>query len=535
MIPDILQIAETGRAEDLHAELRAKSDASLWYFSRVVMNYRDLNPTLHVDFCNEIQRVMDEQLQGFLMMRGSFKSTIRTKSYMLWRYLKNHEVRFLNVGASDTIAKKALIDIKWHVLNNQLLRWLYPELKAVDPGSTKWTEAEVLLPREGTYDEPTFTCDGINAKRTGFHYDELIFDDPVAEVDAETPTVHEAAYEFIQYSRGLLHDPEKSRRCFLGTRWKHGTADVFGKLMESMLPESQWYVRSAIEDEAPTFPERLSLATLTRIRNEMGDYKFNCQYMNRPSMPGSTDFEPSWIKEYDVSPDGSTIIPLDGTPQVKVQALLRMSFYDPSGGGKSAKCENAIVFGGMSSDRRRFILEAWGENTTIGSAVEHWHTLGDRWKPYQDYYEAKSSQKAVEDLVRDRRFQKACPRCQAGHLDDKGQLYLKNPHRRINPIPYLPKGSVGVASKEERIRFYAQKPFEDGLVYIRRGMTKLRSQIIEFPHGSMVDVFDATAYLLHLMRAPLSDDEAESELASIQVAKMSSKPRIACEHDYGGY
>jgi len=526
-----MQIAETGKAEDLWQELRDKSDSSLYYFAKVVMNYRDLTDHLHLPFCEEIQRRMNDPLQGYLMMRGGFKSTIRTKAYMLWRYLQDHTERFLNIGASDTIAKKALIDIKWNILNNKLLRWLYPELQQVDPNSAKWTDAEILLPREGTFDEPTVTCDGINAKRTGFHYTEVIFDDPVAEVDADSPAHHEAAWAFIQYSRGLLENPETRRRCFLGTRWKHGFADVFGKVMMDMLPEGLWYIRSAIEDGKPTFPERLNLTTLAKIRDEMKDYKFNCQYMNTPSMPGSTDFESDWIQEYDVAPDGHTIVPCDGTPQIDTGLLLRMSMYDVSAGGKSASAENAIIGAGMDSLRRIFVLESLGENCTIGEAVEHWHEINDRWRFYKNHYELVGAQKSVEDFCRERAHQQECPYCSAGHLKDG--RFLKNPHRKITPIGVKPEG--GVMSKEERIRMYAQKPSQEKRIYLRRGMTKLRRQIIEFPHGTLVDMFDALAYLCKLLRPPISDVEIASDKAARVSAQLVGKPFTHTERDYGGY
>ena len=500
-----------------------------------MLNYRDLTETLHLPFCEAIQARADDPLQGFLMMRGGFKSTIRTKSYMLWRYLHNHEERFLCVGASDTIAKKALIDIKWNITHNELLRWLYPELKSVNPNVDKWTDAEILLPREGTYDEPTITCDGINAKRTGFHYTEILFDDPVAEVDADSPLAHEAAWDFIQFSRGLLHNPETSRRTFIGTRWKHGAADVFGKIMENMLPEEQWYIRSAIEDGKPTFPERLNLITLAKIRDEMKDYKFNCQYMNRPSMPGSTDFEPDWIGEYDVAEDGFTIVPADGTPSVITGQLLRITFYDPSGGGKSALCENAIVCIGQDASKRIFVLEYWAENTTIGKGVEQWHLINDRWKCYENYYEKKGAQSSVEDFCIERKRQPECPYCLAGHLDDAGKQYRRNPHKRITAKPFSHPGGAGDKSKEERIRFYAQKAFEEHRIYLRRGMSKLRRQIIEFPHGTLVDVFDALASAIKLSRAPLSDNEEKSQQADEAQHKAQLTQRINTEFSYGGY
>lgn len=528
--PDILAIAETGRAEDLYAELRDKSDNSLYYFVKVVCNYRDLTEDFHLPFCLKIEEDEQWQKAGYLLPRAHFKSTIVTKMASLWWYLKNHEERVLIIGESDTVAKKNLIDIKWHIANNQLLRWLYPELKNVDPSNTKWTDAEILLPREGTYDEPSITCDGIGARRTGFHYTRIIYDDPIGDKAAASEAVMDSAWEWIEYAPGLLHDPVRSKERWVGTRWKHGTADIYGRAMVAM-PEIKWYIRSAIENEKPVFPQRFTPEILTDIRNREGDYKFNCQYMNNPTAPGGADFEASWIQEYDVDADGHTILPLDGTPKIDTGQLLRMSFFDVSAGGKTAGCENAIPFAGMDHLKRIFFLEDWGANCSIGEAVEQWHILNDRWRCYKNHYELVGAQKSIEDFCLERKLQPQCSYCSAGHLVDG--KFAKNPHRRILPIGIKPEG--GQMSKEERIRMYAQKPMEEKRVYLRRGMTRLRQQIIEFPHGAMVDRFDAAAYLIHLLRPPISDIEVESSKAALASHKIAGKPFTHAERDYGGY
>ena len=529
--PDILAIAETGKAEDLYAELREKSDSSLYYFVKVVCNYRDLTEDFHLPFCKRIEDDEAKQKAGYLLGRAHFKSTIVTKMASLWWYLRNHEERILIIGESDTVAKKNLIDIKWHCLNNQLLRWLYPELKSIDPQNTKWTDAEILLPREGTYDEPTITCDGIGARRTGFHYTRIVYDDPIGEKAAQSSAIMDAAWEWIEYAPGLLHDPVLSKERWVGTRWKHGTGDIYGRAMLAM-PEINWYIRSAIENEVPVFPQRFTLSILADIRNREGDYKFNCQYMNNPTAPGGADFDPKWLQEYDVDPDDpSMIVPCDGSARVSTGSLLRMSFYDVSSGGKTAGCENAIIGGGMSSDRRIFVLEAFMENCTIGQAVETWHVMNDRWRFYHNHYELVGAQKAVEDFCQERKAGGPCPYCKAGHLIDG--KFVRNPHRKLTPIGIKPPG--GALSKEERIRMYAQKPAEEKRIYLRRGMTKLRQQIIEFPHGPMVDGFDALAYLCHLLRPPLSDADVDSQRAADLAHRQTAKPRIATGVDYGGY
>jgi hypothetical protein len=185
----------------------------------------------------------------------------------------------------------------------------------------------------------------------------------------------------------------------------------------------------------------------------------------------------------------------------------------------------------MAADKRIFVLEAWGENCSIGQAVEHWHVMNDRWRGYKNHYELVGAQKSVEDFCLERKLQPQCPYCTAGNVIDG--KFAKNPHRRILPIGVKPEG--GQMSKEERIRMYAQKPFEEKRVYLRRGMTKLRQQIIEFPHGALVDMFDTLAYLCKLLRAPLSDADASSDKAESARHHIAGKPFTHAERDYGGY
>src|SRR6266576_2041488 len=261
--PDLLEIAETGQAEDLHAELRARCDRSLYYFAKVLLGYKDMSDDFHLPLCrDEIEGNWTKK--GFLLPRGHFKSTIITKARTLWLLTKDPERRFLFVGESDKVAKKNLNDIKWHCENNRILKWLYPELVPPDFNATKWTDTEILLPRQGTYDEPTIMSVGVGAKVTGFHFTDIIYDDIFGELAAGSRAEAERVIEWVQYAPGLLVNQETSCEVFVGTRWKHGNGDVYGWVMEN-IPFVEWYRRAAVEEGVPIFPQRYSLARLKDI------------------------------------------------------------------------------------------------------------------------------------------------------------------------------------------------------------------------------------------------------------------------------
>src|SRR5712664_2128580 len=93
---DLLKVAETGKAEDLWQELRSLSDSSLYYFTKVVMNFRDMTDGFHLPFCLRMDEDDDAltgvQDAGYLLARAHFKSTVN-KCRLLRKYLVNHEER----------------------------------------------------------------------------------------------------------------------------------------------------------------------------------------------------------------------------------------------------------------------------------------------------------------------------------------------------------------------------------------------------------------------------------------------------------
>jgi len=363
--PGVLQMAASGDATQLWDTLRQRALDSLFFFAKVVLGYKDLSPNLHLEFCEIIQERRKFRKHGYLMPRGHFKSTIISKCYPLWLACHDPEIRVLIVGESDTVATKNMRDIKWNLLNNQMLNWLFPEIIPPDTNKTKWTDSEILLPRHGTYDESTIIMIGVGAKTTGFHYDVIIYDDMIGEKASKSEAEMNSCINWFKLAPGLLNDPKLGEEVLIGTRWKHGKADLYGYIMSEMPEETQesgraigfqWYVRSAIEDGTPIFPERFNIEVLDEIRKREGDYFFSCQYMNDPTAPGATDFDAADLQEYTVSNDKKTLIPCDGTPPVHLSGLLRFSYLDPSAGGKDAKAENAIIYTGHAADGRIFVL-----------------------------------------------------------------------------------------------------------------------------------------------------------------------------------
>ncbi len=534
---NILEIAKSGAAEDLRKEMRAQADASLYYFAKVILGYDKLVDYLHLPFCQHLQSTQDKRKRGYLYPRGHFKSTI-FKSYILWRVIKDPNIRVLGVGEADKIAAKNLRDIKWHILNNEIFRWLYPEIIPEDINKTKWTDNEILLPRSKTFDESTITTVGVGAKHTGFHYDIVGYDDPIGLVAAQSEPEMQQAIEWFQMAPGLLHDPETSEEIVFGTRWKYGDQDIYGWAISHMPYKVSsngkhsgfvWHVRSAIENDKSIFPDRFSLETLEQIRQREGDYKFSCNYLNEPIPDLSGSLDITNYKRYTVSNDGKQLIPEDGTPSVLLSELHRVCIYDPSGGGAFAKSKDALAGVGMSSDRRIFVLLIWEDQAGFARSIHRWQLYNDSFRFHTNKFEAVGAYKSIGDLIAAIRLQDNCENCSK---DSKHPVR----HRPLIASAWRPEGGNRGASKEDRIRLFMQVALEEGRIYLRTtGMSDLIQQTASLGVSSRVDGLDACATGISHLKLPDSFEDIETEKYDLAMKHQQQSSRIDTEFNYGGY
>jgi len=528
---DILNVAEKGDAEETLNWIRQRAVEHTFWFAKTIAGYKDLTPHLHKPVCDWLDSTVRDRGRGLLMPRKYFKSSM-VKAWVLKRIVLNPEIRILFVGENDQVGAKNLQDIRWNIQQNPLFQALYPHVIPPDYGKS-WSESAITVPRKRSFDEPTIQTVGIGAKHTGFHYDLIVYDDPIGLVAAGSEAEMKRAIEWFQTAPGLLNSVE-SEELIVGTRWKHGRGDLYGWIMEEMPYHKRrsgdregyrWYIRSAIENGESIFPRQpspadptktigYSLRDLELMRQRMGTYQFGCLMLNNPTPKEGADFPDEWIKTYSISEDRRSLITSDTHERIEASSLVRLSVYDPSSGGKQARAENAIVVTGTDRKGRIFVLGTWSKNCGFGKSVEQWHVLNDKWRCWGNWFESVGAHKEVDEIIRMR--SQPCIYC--------GKVHRPIRARAIKP----PSGS-----KEDRIRDLAQPAFEQGRIYIGEGMTKLRRQIIEFPHSEMVDIFDALAYAISKSRKPViyNTNQGNTE----ENAKRKVEPRTHSDVAYGGY
>jgi hypothetical protein len=560
-------MAADGQAANLREDLRKRALGSLYYFAKVLCGYDKIVPHFHMPLCLDIQNSIHIRKRGYLWPRKHFKSTIIAKSYPHWRlcggglvervpeileletddllqFYKTHpdlDPRNLRIGIfgeSGDVAEKDLKDIKDRTVNNELFRWLFPEIcPASITQGTKWTESEIVLPRSKSWDESTITCKGVGAKGTGFHYDISIYDDIIGEEASRSEAVMKDALEWFKAASGLMNDDLTGEELIAGTRWKYGEGDVYGWIIKNMpyqpadpdipgdiptgfkISTMSCYIEPTKEIR---FKERFNSQIMQEIEKRAGPYLFNCNYRNQPTPPEGARF--AGLKFYTVKKAGEghpvIAVPEDGTPEVHINQLARLSFLDPSSGGRSAKCENAIAVVGTDALNRHFCLSMWSSNVGYAGAIEAWHQLNDRYVCWYNGYEQVGHQKEIEEIVTMRGlYSTVCPHCQ-------------KKHRHLAPQGVIP---ISGYDKNHRIELFLDPPTKDGRIYIRYEHAELIRQSMAFPNGDLVDQLDAFAYAVRYSKPYTGIEELMDQRDQQEAMATAASGRIQTKHNYGGY
>lgn len=141
---------------------------SLYHFAKYCLGYKEMTVKTHGPMARALQ---ESTLRKMLCVpRGTFKSSLGTVAYTMWRLLHNPNERILIDSEKYTNAKNFLREITSHYVNNQEFidcfgNWIGP----------LWNEGEAIVKtRTKALKEPSIACSGIGAGKTSQHYDCLV-------------------------------------------------------------------------------------------------------------------------------------------------------------------------------------------------------------------------------------------------------------------------------------------------------------------------------------------------------------------------
>ena len=226
--PRVLSDARAALATAKTARIEAEKQKylrSLGLFTTELLGFTRVEPNgVHQPLLSRL-----EERESFLLVlwpRGSFKSTIATVSYPLWRLCENGNLRILITSQTDRQGRKFLNGIKDQIEKNPRFVELFGNLKHI-PG---WAADSIeIAGRAATLRDPSIQATGVNKPVTGGHYDIIIADDLHDQKNSKNK---DQCDKVIEYWRSLfpILNPG-GQMVVIGTRWS--PFDLYGHILDN--------------------------------------------------------------------------------------------------------------------------------------------------------------------------------------------------------------------------------------------------------------------------------------------------------------
>lgn len=501
--------------EDVLKNLKERAGADLFFLCKGILGYHDLTPSCHGPLCT-FHDVNDSRFKLTLMPRGHLKSTIVTIGKTIQRIIKDPNSRSLIANETSTNAERFLSVIKQHAETNKLFRTLFSDLIPRKP--VRWSQNELLFNREWIGPEPTIDTIGMTGAMTSRHYTHLGVDDPISEEAAKSKLVMDDVINRISKLFSLMVDPEHNTLDLTGTRW--ALYDVYSHFMEWFGQRLSHYIRSAIEDGKPIWPERFSLETLALIRNDpkMGEYNFACLYMNNPRNIAVQNFNVQDLRFWRWSADEEHVVLYDSQGQpFKVVELAKLDVVTTVDvryleAVRNDRDRDAVVTTGTTTDGDVIVLDSWAQRGTPLEVVEKIVSVIKRWSPRVLGIQKVGYEMSLKWFVK--------------QAMDKAGVY-------VNIVSVKPGGPG-----KPHIRGL-QPIASTGHLYISPIHHGLRTELSDYPLGKFDDEADTLALQQQLWRGILSPDSQERYRKSEQQllreidGRMPARPILELRDDRG--
>lgn len=441
----------------------------LYFFCKYILNYQDVVEQPHAGMCEFISDPWKRKLE--LEPRNSFKSTVCTIGYSVWRIIKNPNIRILINSQDATNAQKFLAEIKGHFESNEELISLYGNY--VGP---TWTGKEIVVSKRTKHrKEPTIMTGGVETPRTGMHVDLLINDDLQDEHNTSSAEQIEKVIKFWRLQSSILEPGDEAEQIDIGTRWAVG--DLFDHIIteererrKKGLPKQYKARIKNAETSGPGktlyFPTRLTEKFLETQRAILGSALYACQYKNNPVDQSATKFKKSWMKFYGPYPDRNLVI---------------SAVVDPAISEKDDSCDTAFTVVGVNDRGYWHIIEAIFMKDTPDKIVDMMFHLQELHNLNLFGIETVAFQKALKYWVWERMRQTGKA---LNVLELKTDTTVTKDLRIKGLIPFFESGSILWPGKDENSL--------DG------DMLKLWDQVTQYPMSKYKDGIDSLAYHLQI-------------------------------------
>lgn len=489
--------------DGLREYFRELARSNLYFFAKAILGYDKLRWKSHGELCRLTQDLTCKR-QLALLPRGTYKTTIRTKSFAPWVLINNPNAKILIANQTARNAEIMLQEIEQHFDgSNSLMNWLFPEYIKPNDRWKPWSSEMMTVPcRTAISGTPSIMTIGTGGRAESLHFDYIITDDLIGEKAMESDKEMLDAVVWHDNVNSLFVSPKDGIERMSGTRWS--LSDLYSSVMDN--PDYKIYWKAAEDPKTGElfFPELLDHDTLLKIKTN--NYAlYMSQYQNDPENPAALEFQRSWLHNYYlINKKGEPACETESGEVYYVKDMDVVLAVDPAGSGdvenrlaealkrgRARKSNNAVEIWGLHGSGKYFLLDLWagrgvGKNPEL-QVAEQMLKMFRAWRGYvrAGFVESYGAQRALITIFN-------------MLLTDSPESY------RVEEIPR------GIQkAKKVRIRSYLGGPGQNGLLYIRPGHEIFRFEFGKFPQSDMMDTLDAGAWAVHSLRRPRSAVESK--------------------------
>ena len=212
-------------------------------------------------------------------------STITTVGNVLRSALNDPERRFAIISSTSKLACGYVKKIKNICQTNNIIRYCFSDV--IDPRKIQiWSNEALEFSRKSIHPEPTIWALGEGTDFTGFHFDEIHFDDLVTVKHRKSVTLRKHTWDWFRMTAIPAIEKHGGVAHVKGTRYHWD--DMYGKLIEIFETTQGWnFLRTPACDEEllskgiykSFWQSRYPEEELMSIRTEYGEDVFWLQYM----------------------------------------------------------------------------------------------------------------------------------------------------------------------------------------------------------------------------------------------------------------
>lgn len=455
-----------GSPDPYYAEL-GKRD--LYFLAKYVLGYKDMTFGLHYPLCRLAQETKIPR-KLILIPRKHYKTSCVTIAGLIQWILQDPDGAYMLGTGTPKLVRQAVGELKAHFTHNSEFRRLYP---AYCPDvRTDWgTLDQLTVPNRRTVrKEPTVLGLSTGTRATGMSFDRAKLDDLVDEENCTTREQLEAVERWYEFLKFLLKNQDTAVVDISGTRYHFG--DLYGTLLrtDDLDKGGRYavYLRQAVENGQPIFPEKFSVARLEEMRGSEPRTRaiFAAQMMQDP-VAENASLARDQVSYHD-----------DGEAQLRASVLTLHLDAAISDRERADYCAFVIV---AATPEQEIHVEEYTEARLpplefVQELFRYW----DKYKPLGRLQAITLQNEVLEKVLR---------------------VFINEECRRRGE--WLPLVSISVHKTRKTERITRLIPyFQNKRAKIRRHHAALEDQLVHFPKAAHDDLLDAASDVVEVLRFP---------------------------------